>query len=83
MVEGWPERIEAAQAILVLSMGGATYGRIRFGSEQDDLGADEHPCRDCRVVKGEFHVPSCDGEECPRCHAQLITCDCPEPGDGP
>jgi len=81
MVEGWPERIQAAQRVTHLSIEGTSYPRIPFGSEQDDWGADAHPCTDCRVAKGEFHVLSCDGEECPRCHGQLLTCDCPKPDD--
>jgi hypothetical protein len=28
------------------------------------------------VQPGEFHLPSCDLEQCPRCHGQAIGCDC-------
>jgi hypothetical protein len=76
MIEGWPARIQAAQTMPYLVIGGEQYERIRFGSERDDWGADQHPCADCRVIKGEFHVEGCDGEECPRCREQLITCGC-------
>jgi hypothetical protein len=76
MVEGWPERIQQAQASIQVSIDGTTFDRIRYGKETDDWGANDHPCQDGRVFKDEFHVPGCDGEECPRCHEQLITCDC-------
>jgi hypothetical protein len=76
MVEGWPERIQAGQAAPKLLIGGVLCERIRYGAELDDWGANEHPCADCRVLKGEFHVDGCDGEECPQCHGQLVTCDC-------
>lgn len=33
-------------------------------------------CHDCGVLVGSFHHPGCDVAECPRCHGQLITCDC-------
>ena len=83
MIEGWPEKIAAAQNVLSYSLKGRSVSRIRYGSEQDDWGADRIPCHDCRVLKGEFHVPSCDVEECPACGGQLLSCDCPfdERGD--
>lgn len=68
MVEGWPERIQKAQLQTHLSLGNRVVLRIRYGSERDDWGADEHPCHDCRVIKGEFQVDGCDGEESPVCH---------------
>jgi hypothetical protein len=33
-------------------------------------------CHDCDVLAGHYHHPGCDWEECPRCHGQLIGCDC-------
>ena len=76
MVEGWPDKIAAAQLQATLSLEGKQIERIRYGAEQDDWGANEHPCADCAVIKDEFHVFGCDGEECPACHEQLISCDC-------
>ena len=77
MIEGWPEKIQAAQSILSYTLNGKSISRVRYGSEQDDWHADTVPCHDCRVLRGEFHVPSCDVEECPACGGQLISCDCP------
>ena len=33
-------------------------------------------CHDCDALPGHYHHPGCDWEECPRCHGQLIGCDC-------
>ncbi len=33
-------------------------------------------CHDCAALPGHYHHPGCDYEECPRCHEQLIGCDC-------
>ena len=76
MIEGWPERIQQAQKEIDLTFAGRSIARVAYGDERDDWGAKEHPCADCRVFKGELHVPGCDAEECPVCHEQLITCDC-------
>ena len=75
----WPERIRAAQEILTCRVGGLELSRVRFGSEREDWGADDGPCRDCAVIKGELHVPTCDVERCPRCGGQLwFGCECTE-----
>jgi hypothetical protein len=76
MIEGWPEKIEAAQELRSYNLSGRTIPRVPFGSEQDDCGAEKHTCRNCRVLKGELHVPGCDGEECPICGGHLLSCDC-------
>jgi hypothetical protein len=76
MIEGWPAKIEAAQRIPILTYGTQVFPRVRYGDEQDDWGADKHSCHDCRVIKGEFHVPGCDAERCPVCGGQLLGCDC-------
>jgi hypothetical protein len=80
MVASWPPRIEAAQLIHDYVIGGVRYARIRYGDEQDDWGT-KH-CHDCGVRQGKYHVQLiCDAEEGPRCHGQVIGCDCPYEGD--
>ncbi|HZN41057.1 MAG TPA: hypothetical protein VFD82_19780 [Planctomycetota bacterium] len=76
VVEGWPERIEEAQTVLTVSIAGIDLPRIPYGDESEDWGAHKHPCRDCAVLKGQLHVPSCDVEQCPACGGQAIGCDC-------
>ena len=58
MIEGWPEKIQAAQQVVAYTLNGKAIPRVRYGSEQDDWHADLIPCHDCRVLKGEFHVLS-------------------------
>lgn len=33
-------------------------------------------CHDCNAIHGQIHHPGCDVERCPRCHGQMISCDC-------
>jgi hypothetical protein len=72
----WLEKIKEAQKITYYLLGDKQLPRVRYGEEADDWGADNHSCGDCGVEKGQFHVPSCDIEQCPNCSGQLLSCDC-------
>jgi hypothetical protein len=76
MIEGWSERIEQAQTETRVMIGDVEYDRIRYGDEEDDWGAEKHPCHDCAVIKGQLHVSGCDVERCPVCGGQIFGCDC-------
>lgn len=75
----WDQEIAAAQLQHSYRIAGRTLLRVPYGSENFDWHADRAPCHDCRVVKGQLHVPGCDVEECPMCRGQSITCGCDEP----
>ena len=58
--EGSPEQIEE---------------RIRAAVAKEEIRTD-HRCADCDVEVGEFHLPGCDSEVCPKCTGQALGCDC-------
>jgi len=76
MKNRWAARISAAQHKPTCWKNGHEFVRIKYGQEEDDWGADSHPCADCGAVKGEYHVPGCDVERCPLCGDQMIGCEC-------
>jgi hypothetical protein len=81
VVEGWSEKIQEAQSQASWVIDGIEHPRVAYGSEDEDWGADQRPCDDCAVVKGQLHVPGCDAERCPVCGGQAIGCDCNYAGD--
>lgn len=81
VIDWWPEKIESAQLVLTIKINGQEFQRVRYGDETEDWGANDRPCHDCAVLKGQFHVPSCDVERCPACGGQALGCDCDYEGD--
>lgn len=78
----WVWKLLAAQEIPVLSIASIEHARIKYGHEAhwsepeyQDFVPKEF-CRDCACAIGELHGPSCVVEDCPRCGAQMLTCDC-------
>lgn len=80
VIEGWPQKIQSAQLITTCHPNGKEMQRVRYGAEKAEWGADEKPCHDCGVIKGELHVPGCDVECCPSCGGQIFGCECAWPG---
>jgi len=54
VVDYWPQEIELAQQFPTIVLNGKEYTRIKYGAEAYDWGADNHPCGDCAVLKGQF-----------------------------
>lgn len=67
-----------------ITLNSKTYKRIPYGSEPWWADADMKPykptagqrCGDCAATVGGLHHKYCDSEQCPRCGAQAVCCDC-------
>lgn len=65
----------------LVEVNGLKYKRLKFGTVEEDWGeigpikADER-CGDCGTTKNHLHHDGCDIERCPKCHGQLLSCDC-------
>jgi hypothetical protein len=71
----WPKKLREAQDLTTYLIT-RRVPRIRYGDEHSHRLADSQPCGDCAAVKGEYHTPGCDIEECPACGGQALSCDC-------
>ncbi len=82
--KGWPAEIVRAQSEPTIELHGTTFQRLRRGEEPYWAVREStaYSCHDCAVLKGEYHVLTCDMEACPRCFGQLISCGCTW-GEGP
>jgi hypothetical protein len=81
---GVPAEIVRAQEETTVELHGQVFERFRRGEEPYNSVRENtaYACHDCAVLAGEYHVPGCDMEACPRCFAQLISCGCAW-GEGP
>ena len=73
----WPAKLARAQKQTSYAI---QVPRIKYGDESgygkfEDADT-KTPCGDCAAIKGEYHAPGCDMEECPVCHGQALSCDC-------
>lgn len=75
MIKGWEKKIEKAQTITEYTIGDKIMPRVKFGQEQV-MWDTAHPCEICGVLKGQYHIPGCNHEECPNCGEEAMICRC-------
>ncbi len=72
---GWGTVLRRSQRNHRYVIGGKPMERVRFAG--DTAGnPPAPPCRECAAAPGQFHVPGCGVEVCPRCRGQAIWCGC-------
>ncbi|CAN5290383.1 hypothetical protein BH11PLA2_BH11PLA2_10840 [soil metagenome] len=76
MMKSWVDSIISAQEIRTVELRAGEKSRVTFGEEKAYAANPMRNCPDCAVIVGQYHVPSCDTEECPNCKHQLISCGC-------
>lgn len=75
----WAKRLRDAQRQRTYLIDGEEFARLPHGRTGRRRGEPvDVPCHDCGAQPGEYHVPTCDMERCPRCRGQVITCGCVE-----
>lgn len=75
MSADWPQEIEDAQELRGYRMHGEPFDRV-LHSVSDPIGKQDELCQECGVKIGQFHVPGCQQEDCPRCAGKLVQCSC-------
>jgi hypothetical protein len=73
----FPKEMLEAQYIVEYIIGDEDFPRIKYGNEKyNGVRHTMERCGDCLIKLGEYHVPGCDWEQCPKCLGQAIGCDC-------
>ena len=72
---GWGAFLRRSQKNPCYVIDGKPMPRVRYGAD-DPEGEVVPPCRDCAAARGQFHVPGCCIEDCPKCGRQAIGCEC-------
>ncbi len=75
---GADDYLEECQSRTHYRFGGRLYPRLPYGPEtfRTPAEAGRQQCRHCGAVKGQFHEPLCDYEQCPACGEQVKSGDC-------
>jgi len=76
VVRGWGKALRISQANPTYLIDGKPFDRVPYGEEDPGEPPANPACRDCAAAPGQFHVPGCCLERCPRCGDQAIGCGC-------